>query len=413
MSALYIILGFVVSCFAYENLALKQTYQQHPYPAPIGPIHTELIQASNAVDGLKSNLSIWGGQCVFSDNEQQTATWWVNLNNIVSIHHITVYYRTGNAIWGPSNDFVPRFLGFSLFVSNTTNKSEGVLCFKDTNFTLNTIPAVFNTTCLVHGQYVIYYNERLPGVIYPKEYSPYAHNELCELEVFGCPTSGYYGFTCNNHCPENCLVDCHIEKGTCHSCIRGYHGNLCETDCQYGTYGQDCVQKCYSNCNGCNNVNGSCDRGCKSGWTGYNCQQPCLNGFYGLNCTLRCSDKCTGCNNVNGFCDRGCQPGWKGDNCQESCPNGSYGQDCTQTCNDKCDGCNNVNGSCDRRCKPGWKGDNCQQPCHSGFYGQDCTLACNDNAQNVTTLMVTVIMNVNRAGTERDVNKNAKKTSMD
>lgn len=84
-----------------ENLALKkQTYQQHPYPAPIGPIHTELIQASNAVDGLKSNLSIWGGQCVVSDNEQQTATWWVNLNNIVSIRHITVYYRTGNAIWG-------------------------------------------------------------------------------------------------------------------------------------------------------------------------------------------------------------------------------------------------------------------------------------------------------------------------
>ena len=86
---------------------------------------------------------------------------------------------------GPSNGFTERFLGFSLYVSNTTEKSEGFPCFKDTHFTLSTIPAVFNTTCPVHGQYVIYYNERLPGVTYPDNYSTYAFNELCELEVFG------------------------------------------------------------------------------------------------------------------------------------------------------------------------------------------------------------------------------------
>ena len=86
---------------------------------------------------------------------------------------------------GSSNGFTMRFLGFSLYVSNTTKKSEGSLCFKDTNFTLSTIPAVFNTTCPVHGQYVIYYNERLQGVTYPHGYSQYAFNELCEVEVFG------------------------------------------------------------------------------------------------------------------------------------------------------------------------------------------------------------------------------------
>lgn len=86
---------------------------------------------------------------------------------------------------GSSNGFTKRFLGFSLYVSNTTKKSEGSLCFKDTNFTLSTIPAVFNTTCPVHGQYVIYYNERLQGVTYPHGYSQYAFNELCEVEVFG------------------------------------------------------------------------------------------------------------------------------------------------------------------------------------------------------------------------------------
>ena len=89
------------------------------------------------------------------------------------------------AYQGIYNGFTPRFLGFSVYVSNTTHKDGGTLCFKDRHFTLSTIPAVINITCLALGQYVIYYNERLARVTYPAGYSSNAFNELCELEVFG------------------------------------------------------------------------------------------------------------------------------------------------------------------------------------------------------------------------------------
>ena len=87
---------------------------------------------------------------------------------------------------GPSNILTRTFLGFSLYISNTTDKSQGTLCFKDSNYTSSTIPQVVNISCAVHGQYVIYYNERLEGVTYPSDYYPYgAHNLLCEVEVYG------------------------------------------------------------------------------------------------------------------------------------------------------------------------------------------------------------------------------------
>lgn len=77
------------------------------------------------------------------------------------------------------------YLGFSVYISNTTDRLQGTLCFKDTNFTINTIPFAFTINCFVHGQYVIYYNERLPGVVYPHGYHSYVWSNLCEVEVYG------------------------------------------------------------------------------------------------------------------------------------------------------------------------------------------------------------------------------------
>lgn len=85
--------------FFTENVALhKPAYQTNPYRKD-----NDSFDASNAVDGLKSNLAWSGGQCAVSALEKETATLWVDLGSIYSIHHITLYYRTDNTDWGKIN----------------------------------------------------------------------------------------------------------------------------------------------------------------------------------------------------------------------------------------------------------------------------------------------------------------------
>ncbi|XP_065932826.1 multiple epidermal growth factor-like domains protein 10 [Magallana gigas] len=265
MYAVFVCVGVFVFANGYVNIALnKPTYQQYP------PVY----DTSNAVDGRKSDLSGWGGQCAGS-RYGQTATWWVDLTTIHSIHNITIYFRTENETWGPSNYFTKYSLGFSVYVSNSTDILQGTLCYKDDNFTLDTIPAVFTTTCPVHGQYVIYYNERLPGVPYPNYYSYDVATDLCEVEVYGCPATGCYGSNNTLPCPDvNCQY-CHIETGTCQGCKPGYQGHRCELACPVGYFGKDCSETCINSytCDGCNDVGGSCDYGCRPGWRGYFCQK--------------------------------------------------------------------------------------------------------------------------------------------
>ncbi|XP_022307425.2 uncharacterized protein LOC111113432 [Crassostrea virginica] len=372
--------GFAVLSSEYENIALhKPTYQEFPYQVS-SSIGRELIQAGNAVDGLKSNRSIWGGQCTQSASNQQTATWWVNLTSILSIHHITIYYRTENSPWDSTSDYPWRFLGFSIYVSNTTDRFQGTLCYKDTEFNISTIPAVFNTTCLVHGQYVIYYNERLQGATYPNGYSKYAFNEICELEVFGCSIPGYYGYDCSIPCPEHCLSSCHIETGACLGCAPGYLGHRCESDCPYGYFGQNCAMVCNSTCTGCDNVNGVCDTGCHPGWKGDFCQEKCLSGTYGYNCSGMCGHclDLSYCSHVDGTCQTGCGPGYHGRQCKEECEQNTYGTNCSKLCGNclNKDQCHHANGSCLNGCNPGFQGDKCLEACDSGYYGLRCKQEC-------------------------------------
>lgn len=55
--------------------------------------------SAKAVDGLKDRTYA-GGQCAISAYGHNTAWWWVDLGDLSSIHHITMYPRTENFPWG-------------------------------------------------------------------------------------------------------------------------------------------------------------------------------------------------------------------------------------------------------------------------------------------------------------------------
>ncbi|XP_056003587.1 multiple epidermal growth factor-like domains protein 10 [Ostrea edulis] len=405
-----------------ENIALhKPAWQSSQYKPG-----NDLFNASNAVDGLKSNLHGWGGQCVASRGKTK-ATWRVDLEDIRSIHHVTIYYRTENKAWGSTNKYSARFLGFSLYVSNTTDRTQGELCFHDTNYTRATIPAVLNVTCPVHGQYVIYYNERLQGKTYPDGYSTSAYNDVCEVEVYGCPRPGFYGENCSLQCPVNCrTVYCHIETGACQECKPGYKGHQCE-QAQTFEIKKEFIDGnltfTWTNVSTRRNDIVITKDGSESGWIlitddkytvedvwkyksvtinvreytsadhrsfkdYYSTYTDCEKGSYGPICRHVCGH-CKGgvtCDHVNGSCpSQACEPGWKQTadrKCDRACEKGLYGTNCLYVCG-HCAGnvtCDHVDGSCPSGyCAPGWKHTSdrkCDQECDDGTFGHNCMLTC-------------------------------------
>jgi hypothetical protein len=93
--------------FSKENIAQNKPAWQLNQHQP----GSATSDASNAVDGLRSNLGYGAGQCAMSDGSKQTATWRVDLQGILSIHHIIIYYRTENMAWGKrlyNSLFIPK-----------------------------------------------------------------------------------------------------------------------------------------------------------------------------------------------------------------------------------------------------------------------------------------------------------------
>ncbi|XP_062613599.1 multiple epidermal growth factor-like domains protein 10, partial [Saccostrea cucullata] len=286
-----------------------------------------------------------------------------------------------------------RFAGFSLYLSNSTNKEEGYRCFIDGQ---ELPPLDFNTTCIGHARYVIYYNERLPDSEYPDGYpegfEQSSITELCDVDVQGCSESGMYGQNCNHRCPEQCQEKrCHILDGTCLGCKPGWVGDLCSNECPVGKYGLECKQTCAGHCKdnaNCDGVLGHCSGGCASGWTGTLCDKECLDGSYGENCVFSCSGHCLHgkpCNKISGNCDEGCSPGYLNGKCDQICESGHFGNKCTEVCSTYCFNdkkCNHTTGHCDIGCKDGYVGERCDKECSKGHYGPKCSQNCSGTCSN-------------------------------
>lgn len=302
-SNLFIISEIFFLANAYENLALhKQTWQQNPIP------DADYSGSGRAVDDRYTTRKRFGGECVESEYGHQSATWHVDLGEVLSIHHIIIEYMDlgspGHYIWNGFNPMTDRFLGFSVYISDTPNKENGFLCFRDTEYTRDTIPNPVNVTCNKYGRYVIYYNNRTHPP-FPVGYHEYAFNDLCEVQVYGCPKLGYYGHDCSIPCPNNTCSKCHPETGSCD----GY--------CQDGFHGRKCSLHCPDNCLFCHRKTGLCEE-CHPGFVGSYCLSMCDLGHYGLKCKHKCSPFCKTsglCHHVTGECENGCMDGRQGSHC--------------------------------------------------------------------------------------------------
>ncbi|XP_062610993.1 multiple epidermal growth factor-like domains protein 10 isoform X2 [Saccostrea cucullata] len=375
-----VLIFLLVSCTkSYENLALnKPAWQQSDWPDK--PVEWG---AAKAVDGQYTDRSVGGNQCTESGPSQSTAEWRVDLQSVASISYINIFYRTDNT---PSpGTYYNRFAGFFVYVSNTTRRQDGHLCFHELQQVNGTPTENQTISCPVHGRYVIYYNERgRQGVTYPSYYSRYAYNELCELEVIGCSDPRFYGENCNQPCSENCQEQrCNITTGECLGCVPGYQGPMCNQVCDNQRYGLECSFICGNCIDGvtCNHVNGTCLNGCDVGVEGEKCQAECTAGFYGKNCGQRCSENCfvtNRCDRFTGECKEKCKPGWQTLRCTQKCEGGTYGVDCRQICGHCLNGeyCHHLNGTCGEGCSVGFHGATCVTECSAGYFGINCQENC-------------------------------------
>lgn len=94
------------------------------------------------------------------------------------------YFSVSRICIDEENVLTEKYLGFSVYLSNTTDKEEGILCFRDNSYTRATLPNIVNISCPYYGRYVICYNNRTHSP-YPAEYSKYVFTFLCEVEVYG------------------------------------------------------------------------------------------------------------------------------------------------------------------------------------------------------------------------------------
>ncbi|XP_065921325.1 receptor-type tyrosine-protein phosphatase epsilon-like [Magallana gigas] len=369
-------LNFIVTR-GYDDLSENKLAQQYKRASTC-----QSCVASKAVD---RDIQTCARMEVIGTTSTDKRTWWhVDLGDIYSLYNIRIQYTDSEDI--TMSQKMGRFAGFSLYVSNTTDRHMGYMCYKDGP---ELPPLDFNTTCITHGRYVIFYNERLNGTTYPIGYentNVFTELHVCEVTVTGCSSSGVFGVNCDKPCPENCQERrCDIINGTCLGCTIGWLGAQCDEACPVGYHGLQCESKCVGHCKdsaGCNRTSGLCDNGCDDGWTGSNCTEECASENYGPDCVHKCSGHCLDgvtCNRTTGKCDTGCDFGYTGDLCETGCGIGTFGKGCSSKCSGHCLHnviCNSTTGHCDGGCASGYVEPFCNKSCSVDVYGMNCSIKC-------------------------------------
>ncbi|XP_052678192.1 scavenger receptor class F member 2-like [Crassostrea angulata] len=268
----------ILSKYSTSNIALnKTTYMSSTF--------SNFTSSNNAVDGQKTDLSYFGGQCAISKNEYKTAEWRVDLENLSSISNITIYFRTENLPWECDSDMYGP--GCSLTCGACINNTQ---CHH------------INGSCL-------------------QGCGPGFYGRKCDEE---CPF-GKYGINCQYNCSAVCKspYNCSRTTGECvDGCQPGWKGLHCDQKCDNRTFGPGCGHKCGEciNITQCNNINGICEFGCAPGFVGVTCNEECPFGKYGNSCADNCSRTCStphNCEGRTGNCIGGCQMGWKGVQCDQ------------------------------------------------------------------------------------------------
>ncbi|XP_062585804.1 uncharacterized protein LOC134247457 [Saccostrea cucullata] len=161
-----------------DDLSVGKSAIQRPLWTCSTPEHCRRYEAANAVDRNFDTCMRTDG--VGSSSTYRHVQWQVDLGGIRSIYNIRILFKS----YGVETEFRQRgrFAGFALYLSNTTNKDDGYLCYKDGP---ELPPLDFNTKCIKHGRYLTYYNERVYDQLYPVGYASMVVTELCEVMIYG------------------------------------------------------------------------------------------------------------------------------------------------------------------------------------------------------------------------------------
>ncbi|XP_067678531.1 uncharacterized protein [Haliotis asinina] len=175
----------------------------------------------NAVNGDNSADNY--GQCFSSDWRDNliTEAWWrVDLEEMVRVRHVTIYFR---------KDYKVRRNGIQIYIADTAaSPADGVNCHNVIgNVNGTDIPDVLTVSCSGEGRYLVLYtttvNNELNNVNVPTM-------DFCEVEVDGNCPAGEYGYSCSYqcHCPQ---VYCNATSG-CQpaDCSRGWSGPSCQKE---------------------------------------------------------------------------------------------------------------------------------------------------------------------------------------